>query len=215
MKWAGEGGPKCATSELGAKFARREGGFHDELAPGPGKVSFLEMKTPVVCVAVLFVVGHSFAASTGITLVQQPKPPSAVKPEDKKPVETTPPPAVTPPVKKVEKPKVPKEPVIPGMTLVRPNGTFIGFEAVDGKFKLSFYDKKKKPMAVDVDGGLARWANTRGPGDIRSPLAVSGTAMITAKPAIPPFNFNVYITLLKGEGESAKAVETYTVQFRG
>jgi hypothetical protein len=70
-------------------------------------------------------------------------------------------------------------------------------------------------MAVDVSGGLARWANTRGPGDIRSPLNISGTAMITAKPAQPPFNFNVYITLLEGEGESAKTVETYVIQFRG
>lgn len=172
------------------------------------------MKTPVVCVAVLFAVGSSFAASTGITLVQQPKPASVVKPDDQKPAEPTPPPAVTPPVKKIEKPK-PKEPVIPGITLVRPDGTFIGFEADGGKFKLSFYDKKKMPMAVNVDGGLARWKNIRGPGDIRSPLSVGGTSMITAKPAIPPFNFNVYITLLKGEGESAKAVEDYVVQFRG
>jgi hypothetical protein len=206
---------EATTGELGAKFAPLRGRAHRGLAPSPGKVSVEEMKTPVVCVAVLFAVGHSFAASTGITLVQQPKPPSAVKPDDQKPADSTPPPVVAPPVKKVEKPKAPKEPVIPGMTLVRPNGTFIGFEAVGGKFKLSFYDKKKKPMAVDVDGGLAHWANTRGPGDIRSPLSVSGTALISAKPAIPPFNFNVYITLLKGEGESAKAVETYTVQFRG
>ena len=172
------------------------------------------MKLPAACAAVLFAVSHTFAASTGITLVQQPKPAAETTPVNPKPADPTPAPVVPPPAKKIEKTK-PKEPVIPGMTLVRPNGTFIGFEAIDGKFKLSFYDKKKKPMAVDVSGGLARWANTRGPGDIRSPLNISGTSMITAKPALPPFNYNVYITLLEGEGESAKAVETYVIQFRG
>jgi hypothetical protein len=175
------------------------------------------MKTPVVCAAVLFAASHAFAASTGITLVQQPKPAGEAKPAEPKPAEIKPAPEEVKPVEKTpEKPKEKaKEPVIPGMTLVRPNGTFIGFEAVDGKFKLSFYDKKKKPMAVDVSGGLARWANVRGSGDIRSPLNVSGTALISAKPAVPPFNFNVFVTLLLGEDDNAKAVETYTVQFRG
>jgi len=68
---------------------------------------------------------------------------------------------------------------------------------------------------VDVSGGLARWANVRGPGDIRSPMTISGKALITAKPAIPPFSYNVFITLLQGEGDNAKAVENYTVPFRG
>ena len=172
------------------------------------------MKLPVVCAAVLCVVSEIFAASTGITLVQK-NPPMETKPAEVKPAEVQPaPPAVKPVIKKDEKPKL-KEPVIPGMTIVRPNGTFLGFEAVGGKFKLSFYDKKKKPMAVDVSGGLAHWANVRGPGNIRSPLAVSGTALITDKPAVPPFNFNVFVTLLQGEGENAKAVENYTVMFRG
>jgi hypothetical protein len=172
------------------------------------------MKLPVACAAVLFAVSHAFAASTGITLVQK-NPPTETKPVEVKPTEVQPtPPPVKPVVKKDEKPKL-KEPVIPGITIVRANGTFIGFEAVGGKFKLSFYDKKKKPMAVDVSGGLAHWANVRGPGDVRSPLSVSGTALITDKPAIPPFNYNVFVTLLQGEGENAKAVETYTVVFRG
>jgi len=202
--------------ELGAKFSQACLIGDPGLAPFVRKVSLKPMKTPAVCVAVLIAASHAFAASTGITLVQKPKPAAEAKAADSQPAEVKPAPEAKPVEKKEEKRKEKeKEPVIPGMTIVRPNGTFIGFEAVDGKFKLSFYDKKKKPMAVDVSGGLARWANVRGSGDIRSPLNVSGTALISAKPAIPPFNFNVFITLLRGEDDNAKAVETYTVQFRG
>lgn len=176
------------------------------------------MKPFVTCAALLVMVSTGFAASTGITLVQKPKPADAPATEAK-PADSANPsaPATTPakPAPKKEEKKSEKEPVIPGMTIVRPNGTFLGFEAIGGKFKLSFYDKKKKPMAVDVSGGLARWANVRGPGDTRSPMTISGTALITAKPATPPFSYNVFLTLLQGEGDDAKAVETYTVQFRG
>ena len=170
------------------------------------------MKPLAVCAVFLVAASSLFAASTGITLVQSP----AAKPTQVKPAETAKPvvPATPPALKKEEK-KTEKEPVIPGIAIPRSNGTFLGFEASGGKFKLSFYDKKKKPMAVDVSGGLARWANVRGPGDIRSPMTVSGTALVTAKPAIPPFTYNVFVTLLQGEGDDAKAVETYTVQFRG
>lgn len=174
------------------------------------------MKPLVACAVFVVAAGSFFAASTGITLVQSPKPAPAENKTEVKPVETPAPvvPAKPPAPKKEEK-KVEKEPVIPGIAIPRANGTFLGFEASGGKFKLSFYDKKKKPMAVDVSAGLARWANVRGPGEIRSPMTVSGTALITAKPAVPPFNYNVFVTLLQGEGDDAKAVETYTVQFRG
>jgi hypothetical protein len=197
-------------------FEESVASVHPGLAPSGRKVIFAIMKPLVTCFALWVVVSTGFAASTGITLVQSPKPKPAESPvSEAKPVDT-PPPVVSPKVtpKKDDK-KLEKEPVIPGMIIARPNGTFLGFEATGGKFKLSFYDKKKKPMAVDVSGGLARWANVRGPGDIRSAMTISGTALITAKPAIPPFSYNVYVTLLQGDGDDAKAVETYTLQFRG
>lgn len=181
-----------------------------------GEVNFTTMKPLVTCAALLVMVSTGFAASTGITLVQKPKPADtqATETTQAKPAEPVAPVASVKAPKKEEK-KVEKEPVIPGMTIARANGTFLGFEATGGKFKLSFYDKKKKPMAVDVSGGLARWANVRGPGDVRSPMTISGNALITSKPAIPPFSYNVFITLLQGDGDDAKAIETYTVQFRG
>jgi hypothetical protein len=129
-------------------------------------------------------------------------------------------PAKTTPAKKDDKKKTDEkkkeeEPKIPGMAIARPNGTFLGLEVVGGNFKLSFYDKKKKAMAVDVTRATARWPNPRAPGDNRTVLNVSGTALVGQKPVVPPFNFNVYLTLLVGEGEEAKAVENYTVAFKG
>lgn len=116
------------------------------------------------------------------------------------------------------KPEVKKEveePKIPGVTIPRANGTFLGLEVVGGNFKLSFYDAKKKPIAPDVTRATARWPNPRGPGDNRAVLNSSGNALVGNKPVLPPLIFNVYITLLDGEGDEAKAVETLVVPFRG
>jgi hypothetical protein len=116
-------------------------------------------------------------------------------------------------VKKEEKKKE-EEPKIPGTTIVRTNGKFLGLEVVGGQFKLSFYDAKKKPAAVDVTRASARWPNPRGPGDYRTVLNLSGKALVGSKPVVPPYTFNVYLTLLQGEGDEAKAVENYVVQLR-
>ena len=86
---------------------------------------------------------------------------------------------------------------------------------VGGNFKLSFYDKKKKLMAVDVTRATAKWPNPRAPGDNRTVLNGSGTALVGAKPVVPPFTFTVYLTLLQGEGAEAKAVESFVVPFHG
>ncbi len=110
-----------------------------------------------------------------------------------------------------------EEPKIPGVTIQRPNGTFLGLEVADGKFKLSFYDKKKKPMAVDVTRATARWPNTRSSTVAWNftVLNTAGKALVGIKPVLPPYAWNVYLTLLQGEGDNAKAVETYTVPFHG
>lgn len=122
--------------------------------------------------------------------------------------------ATTTPAKKVEKKKE-ELPKIPGTVINRPNGTFLSLEVVGGNFKLTFYDKKHKLMAVDVTRATARWPNPRAPGDNRTVLNGSGSALVGAKPVLPPFTFNVFLTLLAGEGDEAKAVENYTVAFKG
>jgi hypothetical protein len=108
-----------------------------------------------------------------------------------------------------------EEPVIPGTSVKRENGTWIGLEVVGGNFKLSFYDKKKKSMAPDITRASARWPNPRAPGDNRTMLNASGNVLVGAKPVLPPFTFNVYLTFLQGEGDEAKAVESYVIPFRG
>jgi len=160
-----------------------------------------------VALATLFVAVHLLGETTSKTLVQTT--PSAT---------VSPPPPVVPAkpgVKKDEKPKPPKEPVIEGVTLPRSNGTFLGFQVVGGQIKVSFYDKKKKPMPVDVSRGFARWPNPRGPGQLSTPLIPGGTALVGSKPALPPYNYSISFNLLQGEGEDAKVVETYMVPFRG
>lgn len=108
-----------------------------------------------------------------------------------------------------------EEPIIPGTSVKRENGTWIGLEVVGGNFKLSFYDKKKKAMVPDISRASARWPNPRAPGDNRTILNVSGKALVGAKPVLPPYSWNVYLTFLQGEGDEAKAVESYVIPFRG
>jgi hypothetical protein len=156
------------------------------------------------------------------SLMQAQTPPAPKQPVDPKaPGATVAPapakaaPAKAAPAKKDEKKE--ELPAIPGTTILRANGTKLGLEIVGGRFKLSFYDKKHKPMAVDVTRATARWPNTRSgtPTDYRTILNVSGTALIGERPVLPPHVFNVYLTLLQGEGDAAKAVENYVVPFKG
>jgi hypothetical protein len=174
------------------------------------------MKTLAAVATVLFAASQLFAQPQPVVPTTDTKS-TAAKPADKttdaKPADPKAAPGTKAPVKKDDK-KV-EEPKIPGTNIARANGTFLGLEVVGGNFKLSFYDKKKKPMAPDVTRVTARWPNTRGPGDNHTVLNPSGNALVGSKPVLPPFTFNVYLTFLKGEGENAKAVENYVVPFRG
>lgn len=154
-----------------------------------------------------------FLLVTG-TLVAQTVP--AANPAESQPAAKTVP-AVKSPAKKTEAQveKKAEEPKIPGTSVLRADGTYLGLEVVGGNFKLTFYDKKKKPMAPTVTRATARWPNPRSPGDNRTVLNVSGNALVGSKPVLPPFTFNVYLTLLQGEGAEAKAVESLVVPFRG
>jgi hypothetical protein len=131
--------------------------------------------------------------------------PATVKPADPKAV-----PAAKAVVKKEP------EPIIPGLTIPRGNGTFLGLEVAGGNFKLSFYDKKKKPVAPDVSRATARWPNLKSvTGPNRTVLNPSGKSLVGSKPVLAPYTFNVYISLMQGDGDDAKVVETYDVPFRG
>ena len=105
---------------------------------------------------------------------------------------------------------------IEGTELARPNGLYLGLTLADGKFKLTFYDKKKKPTKVDVTRGLARWANIHGPGDNRAVMNPDGAHSLVAPQFVrPPYVFKLYLTLMKGDGDASEVVESYVVDFRG
>ena len=173
-----------------------------------GQLLILGMKIPVLLLGLAMI--------TGVGLAETTKPAEPVKPAA--PVE---PAKVAEPAKPANttKPGVKKEePMgkIEGTELTRPNGLYLGLALVDGKFKLTFYDKKKKPSTVDVARGLVRWANIHGPGDNRAVLNSDGAHSLIAPQFVrPPYVFKVYLTLMKGDGDKAEVVESYVVDFHG
>lgn len=173
------------------------------------------MKSVAAVACLLFATSPMLAQLPPAPKATEPKAPAAktapAKAESSKAAPTKAAPA------KKEAKKEEKLPEIPGVTIVRANGNKLGLEVVGGKFKLTFYDKKHKAMPVDVTRATARWPNNRTntPSEFRTVLNGSGTALVGERPVLPPLVFNVYLTLLAGEGDAAKAVESYVVQFRG
>lgn len=110
-----------------------------------------------------------------------------------------------------------EEGTIEGQVINRPNGKFLGLTLHEGKYKLTFYNEKKKPEPVDVTRASARWDNMHGPGFNRTVLnpAGDGTYLLGAQFVRGPHAFMLYLTLIKGEGETADASETYAIRFTG
>jgi hypothetical protein len=123
----------------------------------------------------------------------------------------TPPAPATPPAKPVEK----EEPKIPGIVIARStgNGNQLGLTISGGTYVLKFYDKKRKAIKVDVTRATARWDSKQKAIPEKTVLNIldGGKALGGGKPVRPPYAFKLYLTLLKGEGEAEKAVETYVV----
>jgi len=102
---------------------------------------------------------------------------------------------------------------IVGVAIDRANGNFLGLSIAGGGFKLAFYDAKKKPVAVDVASGVARWQPQQKKGNELAPLSPSGDgkSLASSKVVQPPHIFKVYLKLFNAVGD---AVENYTVDFR-
>ena len=107
----------------------------------------------------------------------------------------------------------PEEPKIPGISISRHKGGFLGLVVEDGNFKLSFYSEKKQPVPVDVARATARWEGHHSIYDERAVLnpTADGKALISSKFVQPPYVFKLYLTLIP-EGENP-TVESYTVDF--
>ena len=142
--------------------------------------------------------------------------PTTAKMTDTKATEVKPVDKTLAPVGKNAAKKPAPELTIRGTVITRADGTFLGLEAVGGDFKLSFYDKKKKPLAPDASRATVRWPNQRGPGDLRAVLNPSGNSLVGGQKRVdPPYTYKVYLTLLQGEGSETKAGESFVVPFRG
>ena len=115
--------------------------------------------------------------------------------------------------KKGEEKKTEEEVVakIEGIEIARGTG-FLGIQLVNGTFKLSFYDAKKKPVAPDVTRASLRWKVKYQPNPETTVLNQDGNALTSAKAVKPPHNFSLSITLIKGEGDAA-TTESFTVDF--
>ena len=107
-------------------------------------------------------------------------------------------------------------PKIAGMEIAR-GDRFLGLEVVNGVFKLSFYDAKKKPVPPDVARAVLRWDPKYKVGQERTVLSPGGgvNVMTSEKTVRPPYNFKLFITLLKQATEGEDPVgETIVVDFK-
>lgn len=161
------------------------------------------MKTLTACLCLVFATSLAHAQAGPAAEPADPKAPAAKEADKAKP----------------DAKKEKEEPmgVIEGTTLTRPSGNFLGLTLQDGKFKLAFYEKKKKkPMKVDALRVIARWPNPHGPGNNQTVMnpAGDGTFMMGSQFVRGPHAFNLMLIVVLTEGENAKT-ETYTVPFRG
>lgn len=104
---------------------------------------------------------------------------------------------------------------IEGMEIPRGDGRYLGLAIVDGKFRLSFYDAKKKPVAPDASRAALRWDAKYKVGLERIVLMPGEGNVLTSERFIrPPYNFKLTIVLLGDtSGGNEPAGETYVVDF--
>lgn len=116
------------------------------------------------------------------------------------------------PASKAEAPK------IDGMEVARAGGGFLGVQIVGATFKISFYDAQKKPVAPDVARAALRWDPKYKVGKESVVLNLSEDQKSLSSPRNirPPYQFKLFITLLKETSASEEAAgETLVIDFRG
>jgi hypothetical protein len=120
--------------------------------------------------------------------------------------------------KKAEPEPAKKEPAkIEGIVVARGEKGFLGVQMVNGTFRIAFYDVKKKPVEVDVTRAVLRWDPKYKVGQDRVVLNRSddGKALVSPRNIRPPYNFKLFITLLKEATDAEEPVgETHVIDFR-
>jgi hypothetical protein len=125
-------------------------------------------------------------------------------------------PAATPAAETTDAPAAEDAPELEGVVVERANGGYITLAVEEKKLVVRFFDKKKKPVALDVRGGFVRFRfPNRDPE--RRPLIPrdDGTSLTHGEPVQPPYVFKAYITLRQEGLEDAdvEASEQYVVDF--
>lgn len=170
------------------------------------------MKTPARLVLVF--------ASLAVAIARAQTPAPAPVPGKTAPAAKSVPPAKSAPAAKAPAAKTVKKeepPKIEGITIPR-GKNFLGIQIVNGTFKLSFYDEKKKPIPADVPRAVLRWDPKYKVGKERLLLGPGedGKSLTSPKNIRPPYNFKLYITLLKEALEAEDpAGETFVIDFTG
>jgi hypothetical protein len=105
---------------------------------------------------------------------------------------------------------------IDGIEVARSGGGFLGVAIVEGTFRITFYDAKKKPVAADVARALLRWDPKYKQGQERVILnqSADGRTLGSPRSIRPPYLFRLYITLLKEAGGADEAGEGYVIDFK-
>lgn len=119
-----------------------------------------------------------------------------------------------PKTKSAKKEDVPK---IEGIEIPRGEKGFLGIQIAEATFKLSFYDAQKKPVKADVDRAALRWDPKYKVGEERVVLTptADGKALTSQKNIRPPYNFKLFITLIRDAAEGQPPVnETLVIDFR-
>jgi hypothetical protein len=103
---------------------------------------------------------------------------------------------------------------IPGVTIARANGGFLGLEIdSNSNFELSFYDKDKAPVAADLALATIRWhsSNTTKIEFVALNPGGDGKSLTSPKVIRRPWTFKLTILLFAaGNNEPA---ESYTVDY--
>jgi len=175
------------------------------------------MKLRIVAMGTLAVLGAAVAWSQVKIILDDPAKPGA-KADPRAPAGQVDPnkPAVKPAPKKDDK-KKDEMGKITGLEIPRGSG-FMGLEIVNGTFKLSFYDAKKKPVAPDVVRAAFRWSVNYQKQPERTILNPGGgNALVSDLTVKPPYHFKLFVTLFKDAGDSYEATdagaENLTVDF--
>ena len=111
-----------------------------------------------------------------------------------------------------KKPAVKHE--IPGVTIARANGGFLGLEIdSNSNFKLSFYGADKKPTAPDVASGSIQWRpiNTGRQEFVSLSPGGDGTSLTSPKVVRHPWTFKLSISLFAAGNNDP--VENYIVDY--